>query len=79
MGVEVELIGGPADGQRRVIDADPMHPPIFITMKQAPSMREIEKLAAADPDAPVPMRTLVYARIVNPTDDGPLWHYRYEE
>ena len=72
--VEVELVGGPADGMRHVVQGDPMDPPVTIEVKQAPDWREIENLS---PDELVPVRTLTYRRTPNPGNEGPLWHYRY--
>ena len=73
MAVEIELVGGPADAKRIVVDADPMSPPKSI---------ELDGMPPVDWSAPaeeqVPFRKLRYVRAVNPLDEGPLWHYRYD-
>ena len=72
MSVEVQFFGGPADGRVSVIDGDPMDPPDHVELMQAP---EIDWTA----QAPVQMVKLRYLREVSPSDDGPLWRYRYED
>jgi hypothetical protein len=72
--VEIELVGGPADKTRIVIDSDPLDPRTTVEMCQEPSAREL------DPATPLPPgRRLVYRRAEpSPDDHGPLWRYRFE-
>lgn len=65
MSVEVQLVGGPADGVDVVLPGDPMDPPSHV---------ELKHLAMGSS-----VRTLTYSREVNPGDEGPLWLYRYTE
>lgn len=62
MSVEIQFVGGPADGTLLVIPAtDPTNPPkVYDQLITQSGAR------------------LTYRRTVNPGDDGPLWHYIYE-
>lgn len=71
MAVEVELLGGPQDGTRTVIDADPMNPPLQIETLHLPELN----WSTVDDDEYIHFRKLVYQRTVGPAD-GPLWVYR---
>ena len=74
MAVEVEFVGGPADGVHRVLDDDPYSPPKTVEVKMV--------LDVVGEDAgtgkPVGLQMLVYRRAVNPADEGPAWIYCYD-
>ncbi len=66
-GAEVEFVGGPADGARRVMECiDGGRPPRVIELP--------EYCRGAGPD--MAFRAVRYELVVNPADDGPLWLYR---
>lgn len=74
MAVEIEFVGGPADGVRRVIDSDLLNPPKTLPVQQ---VLIVVGEDSGDGKAIVP-ETLVYHRAVNPADQGPAWIYRYD-
>ena len=78
--VEIEYVGGPADGRREEIPAhNAMEPPEVWELIQGPDSEEINRLVEEQgPDEPLPIRSLVYRREASPRDDGPLWLYRYD-
>lgn len=64
-GVLVEFVGGPCDGERRVVRAeDPMDPPLRLV---------VAGLVGSRPD----VIEIDYIRKPNPSPYGPLWHYSY--
>lgn len=62
--VEVELLGGIADGKVCAVQGDLAGMP--------PSAMELSVLNSTDP---LDVRTVTYRREVSPKDDGPLWRY----
>jgi hypothetical protein len=74
MSAGIRFVGGPADGRLLVIDGDPMDPPLTTeVLVQGPlNWRELD--AGRVPE----IRKALYRREVNPSDDGPLWLYRYD-
>ncbi|WSB58636.1 hypothetical protein OIE90_33450 (plasmid) [Streptomyces cellulosae] len=75
MSVEIELVGGSADGRRLAVPGAPFDPP--------PDIKVAELLPGAlhahrdDADRPA-YQVVRYDRDRTPVDhtDGPLWHYR---
>lgn len=78
MSVEIQLVGGPADGKLVVIPGDPMDPPLTWEVYGAPSGRTWATAKQGQATG-AGMSRLIYRREVNPEDDGPLWLYRYDE
>lgn len=74
MSVGIQFVGGPAHGKQLVIDGDPMNPPLTTAVLEPPSFnwRELEAGHVLE------IRKALYRREVNPSDDGPLWLYRYD-
>lgn len=68
--VEVEIVGGRADGQRRVLETDEYGlPPAVFKMREFPAVNWRTR------EIPEPIER-VFIREANPADDGALWLYR---
>ena len=76
MSVEIELVGGPADGRRVVVEGDPMDPPLVHEVFQARSGNVWATGKQGQPTG-AGMAKHVYRREVNAGDSGPLWRYLY--
>ncbi|MGK9463937.1 hypothetical protein ACSLFT_28485 [Streptomyces sp. G6] len=74
MSVEVELVGGAADGKRLAVGGDPMNPPTTIELLAAPAASWHD----FDGDEQTLFRKALYRREANTSNDGPLWRYRYD-
>lgn len=74
MSAGIQFVGGPADGRLLVIQGDPMNPPptTEVLVQEPFNWRELD--AGRTPE----IRKVLYRREVNPSDDGPLWLYRYD-
>ena len=72
MPVDIEFVGGPADGHRMTVDCPPEELPASYHMPRDAGW------AGVGPAAPVVggARNAQYARDTAPI--GPTWHYRYE-
>ncbi|WP_060905344.1 hypothetical protein [Streptomyces scabiei] len=75
MSVEVQFVGGPADGKQIVLDGDPMNPRLTTEVLQPSPLNWHELDAGVVP----PIRKVLYRREASASDDGPLWLYRYDE
>ncbi|QDN57371.1 hypothetical protein [Streptomyces sp. S1D4-20] len=75
MSVEIELVGGPADGKQLVINGDPMDPPLTTELLAPEDFNWREFEAGRAPET----RKLLYRREANAADNGPLWLYRYDQ
>ena len=79
MSVEIELVGGPADGRRLAIQGDPMDPPLTHNVYQAGHSGNVWATGKQDGHTPGPGMSLhLYRREANRGDDGPLWQYRHD-
>lgn len=74
--VEVQLVGGPANGHLTVIEGDPMDPPATVEVAVLPELNWTA--LAQQSDEVVLFRKALYRRAVSPLDDGPLWQYLYD-
>lgn len=74
MSVDIQLVGGPADGREVVISGDPMNPPptTEVLVSEAVNWRQLDSGQVPE------IRKALYRRRVNAADDGPLWLYRYD-
>ncbi|MGC5236858.1 hypothetical protein [Streptomyces albogriseolus] len=77
MSVEIELVGGPADGRRLAILGDPFDPPPDIKVAELLPGALHAHRDDADPDRPA-FRVIRYDRDRTPVNhaDGLIWHYR---
>jgi hypothetical protein len=77
MCVEIELVGGPADGRRLPLCGDPMNPQPTIDVAELLPMAPLTDPAQPPGPAPVFQRVR-YARDPEPTRaaTGPMWLYR---
>jgi hypothetical protein len=77
MSVEIELVGGPADGRHLAIQGDPMDPPLTHKVFQARS-GNVWATGRQDQSASAGMTLHLYRREANRGEDGPLWLYRHD-
>ncbi|MEU3851735.1 hypothetical protein [Streptomyces sp. NPDC029554] len=75
MSAGIQFVGGPADGRLLVIEGDPMNPPptTEVLVQEPFNWRELDVGKVPE------IRKALYRREVNPSDDGPLWLYRYDQ
>lgn len=78
MSVEIELVGGPADGRTTVIPGDPTDPPPVHEVFHAVASGMVWAIARQGQTAGPGMRKLIYRRDLHSGDDSPLWRYRYD-
>ena len=75
MSVGIQFVGGPANGRLLVIEGDPMNPPLTteVLVQEPFNWRDL------DAGKVLEIRKALYRREVNPSNDGPLWLYRYDQ
>ncbi|MFK0018210.1 hypothetical protein [Streptomyces sp. NPDC090798] len=78
MSVEIELLGGPADGRRIAIQGDPLDPPLTHKVFQAVHSGNVWTTGRQDQSSSAGMTLHLYRREVNRGDDGALWLYRHD-
>ena len=76
--VEIELVGGPADGRRLAIQGDPMDPPLTHKVFQAVHSGHVWATGRQDQSPGAGMTLHLYRRKASLSDDGPLWQYCHD-
>lgn len=71
MAVEVQIVGGPQDGQLLTLNAELMSPPLAIELLEMPSVRNDWD---TDPFGRVEPLKVRYDILPSRADDGPAWH-----
>ncbi|MEU5181101.1 hypothetical protein AB0G49_13725 [Streptomyces longwoodensis] len=79
MCVEIELVGGAADGRRLAV-CNPMNPPSSLRVPAPAPLRSITGTAQAPDDIPA-LTVLLYVRdeLPSSSDSGPHWYYRLQQ
>lgn len=75
---EIELLGGPADGQRIAVPVGVTTPPQTVELQELPQ-EALRTFTGEVADGPLPIQSLVYRLDRRSISGGALWRYFYEE